>query len=76
MQVKSMSCQYDGAQRIRSKFTVNNIWQSHSPKPHRVKTFQSSRDAKFLEKLADVVASVSDRHLTSGEQRAYGFAQT
>jgi len=38
-----------------SKSTVNNIWQSHNLKPHRVKTFKLSRDAKFLEKLTDVV---------------------
>jgi transposase len=35
--------------------TINNIWQSHNLKPHRVKTFKLSRDAKFLEKLTDVV---------------------
>jgi hypothetical protein len=34
-----------------SKSTVNNIWQGHNLKPHRVKTFKLSRDAKFLEKL-------------------------
>jgi hypothetical protein len=33
-----------------SKSTINNIWQAHSLKPHRVKTFKLSRDAKFLEK--------------------------
>lgn len=38
-----------------SKSTINNIWQSHNIKPHRVKTFKLSRDAKFLEKLTDVV---------------------
>jgi len=37
-----------------SKSTINNIWQSHNLKPHRVKTFKLSRDAKFLEKLTDV----------------------
>jgi transposase len=42
------------AQKI-SKSTVNNIWQSHNIKPHRTKTFKLSRDAKFLEKLTDVV---------------------
>lgn len=31
-----------------SKSTINNIWQSHNIKPHRVKTFKLSRDAKFL----------------------------
>ena len=38
-----------------SKSTINNIWQSHNLKPHRVKSFKLSRDAKFLEKLTDVV---------------------
>ena len=38
-----------------SKSTINNIWRSHNLKPHRVKTFKLSRDAKFLEKLTDVV---------------------
>ncbi|MFI5304704.1 MAG: IS630 family transposase [Nitrospiria bacterium] len=38
-----------------SKSTINNIWQSHNLKPHRVKTFKLSRDAKFLEKLTDIV---------------------
>ena len=37
------------------KSTIHNIWQSHNLKPHRVKTFKLSRDAKFLEKLTDVV---------------------
>jgi len=38
-----------------SKSTINNIWQSHNLRPHRVETFKISRDAKFLEKLTDVV---------------------
>ena len=38
-----------------SKSTVSNIWRSHNLKPHRVKSFKLSRDAKFLEKLTDVV---------------------
>ena len=38
-----------------SKSTVNNIWQSLNLKPHGVKTFKLSRDARFLEKLTDVV---------------------
>ncbi|MBI2820593.1 MAG: IS630 family transposase [Acidobacteria bacterium] len=38
-----------------SKSTINNIWQSHNLKPHRVKKFKLSRDARFLEKLTDVV---------------------
>jgi transposase/transcriptional regulator with XRE-family HTH domain len=44
------------AQRLGvSKSTVNNVWRSHNLKPHRVKTFQLSRDPHFLEKLTDVV---------------------
>lgn len=42
------------AQKI-SKSTISNIWRSHNLKPHRTKTFKLSRDAKFLEKLTDVV---------------------
>jgi len=38
-----------------SKATVNRIWQSHNIKPHLVKSFKLSRDARFLEKLTDVV---------------------
>ena len=38
-----------------SKSTVSTIWRSHRLKPHRVKTFKLSRDARFLEKLTDVV---------------------
>ena len=38
-----------------STSTVDNIWRSHSLKPHRVKTFKLSRDPHFLEKLTDVV---------------------
>jgi hypothetical protein len=38
-----------------SKSAVNRIWQSHNLKPHRTKTFKLSRDAKFLERLTDVV---------------------
>ena len=42
------------AQRV-SKATVNRIWQSHNIKPHLVKNFKLSRDARFLQKLTDVV---------------------
>jgi hypothetical protein len=38
-----------------SKSTVSTIWRSHNLKPHRVKRFKLSRDARFLEKLTDVV---------------------
>ena len=49
------SCRLLAAAQEVSKSTINNIWQSHNLKPHRVKTFKLSRDAKFLEKLTDVV---------------------
>src|ERR1700737_1387419 len=38
-----------------SKNTVNRLWQLHNLKPHLSGTFKLSRDAKFLEKLTDVV---------------------
>ncbi len=38
-----------------SKNTVNRLWQLHNIKPHLSRTFKLSRDAKFLEKLTDVV---------------------
>lgn len=38
-----------------SKDTINRVWRSHHLKPHLHKTFKLSRDAKFLEKLTDVV---------------------
>ena len=49
------SCRLMADSQGVSKSTINNIWQSHNLKPHRVKTFKLSRDAKFLEKLTDVV---------------------
>jgi len=49
------SCRLMAEAQGVSKSTVNNIWQSHNLKPHRVKTFKLSRDAKFLEKLTDIV---------------------
>jgi transposase/transcriptional regulator with XRE-family HTH domain len=49
------SCRLMAARQGVSKSTINNIWRSHNLKPHRVKTFKLSRDAKFLEKLTDVV---------------------
>src|ERR1700736_5666425 len=42
------------AQKV-SKNTVNRLWQLHNLKPHLTRTFKLSRDAKFLEKLTDVV---------------------
>src|SRR5256885_6813266 len=38
-----------------SHSTVNRLWQMHNLKPHLSRTFKLSRDAKFLEKLTDVV---------------------
>ena len=49
------SCRVMAKSQEMSKSTINNIWRSHELKPHRVKTFKLSRDAKFLEKLTDVV---------------------
>ena len=49
------SCRLMAKNQGMSKSTINNIWRSHNLKPHRVKTFKLSRDAKFLEKLTDVV---------------------
>jgi transposase len=49
------SCRLMAASQKVSKSTINNIWQSHNLKPHRVKTFKLSRDAKLLERLIDVV---------------------
>jgi transposase len=49
------SCRTLAAKQGVSKSTINNIWQAHNLKPHRVKTFKLSRDAKFLEKMTDVI---------------------
>jgi transposase/transcriptional regulator with XRE-family HTH domain len=49
------SCRLMAQSQGMSKSTISNIWRSHNLKPHRVKTFKLSRDAKFLEKLTDVV---------------------
>jgi transposase len=49
------SCRLMAATQKVSKSTISNIWRSHNLKPHRTKTFKLSRDAKFLEKLTDVV---------------------
>ncbi len=49
------SCRTLAAAQGISKSAVNRIWQSHNLKPHRTRTFKLSRDAKFLEKLTDVV---------------------
>ena len=49
------SCRTLARQQGMGKSTIHTILQSHNLKPHRVKTFKLSRDAKFLEKLTDVV---------------------
>lgn len=38
-----------------SAASVGRIWRRHNLQPHRVKTFQLSRDPQFLEKLVDMV---------------------
>ena len=42
------------AQKV-GKDTVSRLWQLHNIKPHLHRTFKLSRDAKFVEKLTDVV---------------------
>ena len=49
------SCRLMAEEQKVSKNTVNRLWQLHNLKPHRSRTFKLSRDAKFLEKLTDVV---------------------
>jgi len=49
------SCRTMAVSQGVSKSTINNIWQAHQLKPHRVKTFKLSRDPKFLEKMTDVI---------------------
>jgi transposase len=49
------SCRTLAEQQRVSKDTINRVWQSHQIKPHLQKTFKLSRDAKFLQKLTDVV---------------------
>ena len=38
-----------------SQPTIHRIWKQHHLQPHRVETFQLSRDKRFIEKLHDVV---------------------
>jgi transposase len=49
------SCRLMAEAQGVSKSTVNRLWQLHNIKPHLSRTFKLSRDAKFLEKLTDVV---------------------
>ena len=39
-----------------SPSTVGRIWRTHGLKPHRVRSFQLSKDRHFAEKLEDVVS--------------------
>src|SRR5438128_8521925 len=49
------SCRLMAEAQGVSKNTVTRLWQLHNIKPHLSRTFKLSRDAKFLEKLTDVV---------------------
>jgi transposase len=49
------SCRLMAEAQGVGKDTVNRLWQLHNLKPHLSRTFKLSRDAKFLEKLTDVV---------------------
>jgi len=49
------SCRLMAEEHKVSRGTVNRLWQLHNIKPHLSATFKLSRDAKFLEKLTDVV---------------------
>jgi len=49
------SCRLMAEEQGVSKATVNRLWQLHNLKPHLSRTFKLSRDAKFLEKMTDVV---------------------
>ena len=49
------SCRQMAEAQGVSKSTISTIWRSHNLKPHRIKSFKLSRDARFLEKLTDVV---------------------
>lgn len=49
------SCRLMAAAHGVSPRTVNRLWQLHNLKPHLQRTFKLSRDARFIEKLTDVV---------------------
>ena len=49
------SCRLMAKAQAVSPSTVNRLWQLHNLKPHLNRSFKLSRDAKFLEKLTDVV---------------------
>jgi hypothetical protein len=48
-----------------SPATVQRIWDAHGLQPHRVETFQLSRNPKFVEKLTDEEDSY--RHIALGD---------
>ena len=43
-----------------SRSSVQRIWKAHGLQPHRVRAFKLSNDAKFAEKLKDVVGLYID----------------
>ena len=43
-----------------SPATIQRIWKGHGLQPHRVETFELSRDPRFLEKLKDVAGLYLD----------------
>jgi transposase len=53
--VTHWSCRRMAEEQKVSKNTIHRLWQMHNLKPHLSRTFKLSRDAKFLEKLTDVV---------------------
>ena len=54
------SCRSMAAYSGMSKATVQKIWSSRGIKPHLVATFKLSNDARFEEKLVDVVGLYLD----------------
>ena len=49
------SCRTMAKEQGVSASTINRIWKAHGLHPHRVETFKLSKDAKFEEKLTDIV---------------------
>jgi transposase len=54
------SCRSMASHAGMSKATVQKIWSSRGIKPHLVRTFKLSNDARFEEKLVDVVGLYLD----------------
>jgi hypothetical protein len=44
--------------------SVQRIWRSHGLQPHRIRQFKLSKDPAFVDKLRDVVGSMSIRRRT------------